>query len=61
MTKLNTILGIVMSPVVMWALWIAVSEPMVGRSPYGSGFRPSDRAAYGVSPVPASIPSAEQR
>jgi hypothetical protein len=31
---------------------------MAGRSPDGSGSRPSGRAADGVSPVPASIPNA---
>jgi hypothetical protein len=32
-----------------------------GRSPKGSGSRPSGRAAKGVSPVPASIPSAAEK
>jgi hypothetical protein len=33
----------------------------MGATPKGSGSRPSGRAAKGVSPVPASIPSAERR
>jgi hypothetical protein len=32
---------------------------MAGRSPDGSGSRPSGRASKAVSPVPASIPNAE--